>query len=222
MPTTTQPQHTLRGLYAITSAELCADGSLLLACAEAALRGGARVLQYRDKSNTSELRQRQAADLAGLCRHFDAFMVVNDDIDLAWAVGADGVHLGAGDASIEAARDRLGVHALIGASCGVSLERAVDATAAGANYVAFGRFFPSRTKPEAAQARIELLPRARRKLDQTICVIGGITPDNGVPLIAAGADLLAAVDGLFGSCDPDQVERAARAYTRLFRDDPSI
>lgn len=226
MPVVTHPPRTLRGLYVITSTALCADSTLLLECAEAALRGGARVLQYRDKSNTAGLRQRQAAALVGLCRRFGAFMIVNDDIDLARVVGADGVHLGASDASIEAARDRLGMHALIGASCGASLERATAATAAGASYVAFGRFYPSRTKPNAAPARIELLSRARRELDQTLCAIGGVTPDNGMPLVAAGADLLAAVDGLFGSCDPIQVERAARAYTQLFRaavpDDPSV
>lgn len=206
----------LTGLYAITSATVCADGTRLLACAEAALRGGARLLQYRDKDSPVELRRRQAGILVGLCHHFGAALIVNDDVDMARAIGADGVHLGAGDGPIAVARATLGPDAIIGASCGTSLERAAAAVDAGASYVAFGRFFPSRTKPDAPQAQVDLLPQARTRFKVDVCAIGGITAANGRDLLTAGADLLAAVDGVFGSGEPVKVEAAAREYAQLF------
>lgn len=207
---------TLRGLYAITSQAMCATGSALLICVEAALRGGVRWVQYRDKQSPPDLRQRQARVLLQLCHNYDAALIINDDIEMARAVRADGVHLGADDAPIAAAREQLGAEAIIGASCGASLQRAQDAFSAGANYAAFGRFFASNTKPEAPPAGLELLAEARRRLDQPLCAIGGITPDNASPLIAAGADMVAAVDGIFGNSDPTLIEAAARDYARCF------
>lgn len=206
----------LRGLYAITSPALCRTPARLPAAVEAALRGGARVVQYRDKESDAAQRRRMAQTLLDLCRAHGARFIVNDDVDLALALGADGVHLGASDLSLREARTRLGGSALIGVSCANLLERALAAQDGGASYVAFGRFFASRTKPDAPQAEPALLRQARGRLRVPLCAIGGITPANARPLIEAGADLVAAVDGVFGDPAPSAIEDAARAYRRLF------
>lgn len=202
----------IRGLYAITnSASL--QRSDYAARVEAALRGGARVLQYRDKTGDTARRQEQARTLARLCIRHDAIFIVNDDIELARAVGA-GVHLGRDDAAIAAARRALG-NGIIGVSCYNELARVEAALADGADYVAFGAFFPSPTKPNAAVATPALL-RAARHLPLPRVAIGGITPDNGAALLAAGADALAAIDGVFAQPD---IEAAARRYADLFNAD---
>lgn len=205
------------GLYAITSAELCEDLARLLPAVAAALRGGAVLIQYRDKRSPPAARLANAAAALRLCHEHGARFIVNDDTALAAAIGADGVHLGASDGSLAEARARLGPAALIGASCGPSLARAQAAIAAGASYVAFGRFFDSRTKPDAPQATLELLGEARATLAVPICVIGGVTPDNASALIKRGAHWVAAVEGVFGSGTPSGIEAAARAYAELFR-----
>jgi thiamine-phosphate pyrophosphorylase len=201
----------LRGLYAITSATL-GPGALPRAV-EAALSGGARLIQYRDKHADAAQRRQTARMLLDLCRAHNALFIVNDDVELALAVGADGVHLGQGDLPLREARRRLGGLATIGVSCGNVLERAVAAQDGGASYVAFGRFFASRTKPDAPPAEPALLREARARLHVPICAIGGITPANGAALVEAGASMLAAVEGVFGVSD---IADAARAYARLF------
>lgn len=206
----------LRGLYAITSPALCRAPARLPAAVEAALRGGAHLVQYRDKEADAAGRRRMAETLLTLCRAHGARLVINDDVALAAAIGADGVHLGASDLPLREARARLGDGALIGVSCANVLERALAAQDAGASYVAFGRFFPSRTKPDAPQAEPALLRQAHGRLRVPLCAIGGITPANARPLLEAGADLVAAVDGVFGDPAPAAIERAARAYGRLF------
>jgi thiamine-phosphate pyrophosphorylase len=210
------PEAGLRGLYAITSDAICADPGRLLAAAAAAMRGGAVLVQYRDKRSDAAARAANAQALAALAHRHGVGLIINDDAALAAKVNAAGVHLGAADGPLAEARARLGAGALIGASCGPYLERARTALAAGASYLAFGRFFDSRTKPDAPPASIERLRAARAEFRVPICAIGGITPDNGAALIAAGADLLAAVEGVFGDPDPAAVEAAARAYSRLF------
>lgn len=202
----------MKGLYAITDAGLT-PGDRLLPAVAAALRGGARVIQYRDKTPAAGDRRRRAAALLGLCRAQGALFVVNDDIELAAEVGAAGVHLGKTDADLHTARKRLGPGALIGLSCYNDLPRAQAAAEQGANYVAFGRFFPSHTKPNAVAATPELLTAARQTLDLPLVAIGGITPDNGGRLIAAGADMLAVIHGVFGQPD---IEAAARRFAALF------
>lgn len=203
-----------RGLYAITSESLCADTPVLLRGVEAALKGGAVLIQYRDKKADATAKRDKAQRLLELCRRYDTPLIINDDTALAESLGADGVHLGRSDGDIETARRRLGRHAILGATCGNSLERALAAEAAGVAYVAFGRFFESRTKPDAPPAELALLPSARAQLTLPICAIGGLTPDNAGPVIAAGADLIAAVGGVFGAAD---ITAAARAYTQLFQ-----
>jgi thiamine-phosphate pyrophosphorylase len=203
----------LRGLYAVTSAELCRSPELTRAVDDA-LAGGARLIQYRDKAGAADDRRRIARSLLDLCRSRGALFIVNDDVELALAIGADGVHLGAGDMPLRQARLRLGGLATIGVSCANVLERAVTAQDEGASYVAFGRFFPSRTKPDAPPADLALLRQARQRLHIPICAIGGITPANAGPVIEAGAAMIAAVEGVFGAAD---IAGAARAYDRLFR-----
>jgi len=201
-----------RGLYVITTAP---HDSVAALCATVALTldGGARTVQYRDKSFDTERRMREAQSLVELCRARGAVMIVNDDIELAAATGAEGVHLGEDDAPIGDARAVLGPTALIGVSCYDSLDRAERACAEGADYVAFGSFFPSVTKPDARRADPELLRRACTRIDAPIVAIGGITPANGATLIAAGAHALAVVSGVFAQPD---VRAAARAYAALF------
>jgi thiamine-phosphate pyrophosphorylase len=203
----------LRGLYAITSATLCREPKRLTAAVEAALAGGAKVIQYRDKESDALQRRASAKALLALCREHHALFIVNDDVELALAIGADGVHLGATDLPLREARRRLGGLAILGVSCANVLARAVEAQDAGASYVAFGRFFPSQTKPRAPQAEVALVKQAREHLHVPICAIGGITPANGRALVEAGAGMLAAVEGVFGA---PHIAAAARAYARLF------
>jgi thiamine-phosphate pyrophosphorylase len=206
----------LRGLYAVTPYPWEGHQSLADAAA-AALAGGARILQYRSKGADGVKRAEEARSLVELCRAADALSIVNDDPDLAAEVEADGVHLGRGDAEPRWARRRLGRSAVIGVSCYDRLERAREAQAAGADYAAFGRFFASRTKPAAVQAHSDLLRRARRELAIPLVAIGGITPENGALLLAAGADMLAVVQGLFGATD---IRSAARSFAELFSRHP--
>ena len=202
------------GLYAITSDALCRDGSTLLRGVTAALRGGAVIVQYRDKVNDAPTRLRHARLLQALCREAGVPLIINDGAAQQVAdQGFDGLHLGLDDGDLLLAR-RAAPRALLGATCGQSLERAKAAVEAGADYVAFGAFHASATKPLASIAPLTLLREARRALTQPICAIGGITPENAPPLIEAGADYIAAIGGVFGAGD---IEAAARSYSKLFR-----
>jgi thiamine-phosphate pyrophosphorylase len=198
------------GLYAVTGEHHAAPEELALAV-RAAIRGGALVIQYRAKTVRDRLTE--ARLLRDECRAAGVPLIVNDDVALAQAVGADGVHLGRDDCALDEARRRAGPAAIIGVSCYDSVERALEAAEQGADYVAFGRFFPSKTKPEAACARLETLREAKRRLHIPMVAIGGITPENGASLLAAGADVLAVIEGVFGQPDP---EAAARRFQALF------
>lgn len=204
----TPAPHPGGGLYAIT------DGprTNLLDVVAQALSGGARWLQYRDKSTDTARRYAEATALRQLCRDCGAAFIVNDDIALARAVEADGVHLGKNDDDVASARAALGDRAIIGVSCYDSLQRAQAAARAGASYLAFGAFFPSPTKPLAPRAPIELL-RQSAALGLPRVAIGGVTPDNGAPLVNAGADYLAVISAVFGATD---VRAAAQRITDLF------
>lgn len=199
------------GLYAVTPE--MNDTAALLFRVEAALRGGARMVQYRNKSADRSLQIRQAGAIANACRRAGACFIVNDSVSLAAETGADGVHLGSGDVDIESARRALGRDKLIGISCYNQLSRAREATGNGADYIAFGSFFASATKPAAQRADFEILALARRSLAIPIVAIGGITLGNAQPLIEAGADALAVVAALFDSAD---VEQTARRFASLF------
>ena len=203
----------MRGLYAITPTSLCLDPPRLLAATESALRGGARLIQYRDKTDDDARRLSSVRALRALCDRYRAHLIVNDDVDLALRGDAHGVHLGLEDLSLIEARARLGPARLIGITCQDSAARARAASEGGADYLALGAFFASRTKPDARHATLDLLRAVRIDTSLPICAIGGITPANGAPLVDAGADLIAAVDGVFGAAD---IEVAARAYAGLF------
>ncbi|WP_185268208.1 thiamine phosphate synthase [Halopseudomonas xiamenensis] len=204
----------LRGLYAITDSQLLADGRLL-PWVEAALAGGARLLQYRDKSGDAVRRLDEAGQLKALCEQYGANLLINDDLSLASALSV-GVHLGRDDGCLREARQQLGPQAIIGATCHASLEHAEQAIADGASYIAFGRFFQSSTKPGAPAATAELLQQARARFAVPIVAIGGITLDNAPSLLASGADLLAVIHGLFGADSAAEVQRRAQAFNELF------
>ncbi|MFC5302206.1 thiamine phosphate synthase [Azospira restricta] len=203
----------LRGLYAITPEET--DEARLIAIAGAAVRGGAALLQLRDKTTDAARRLRLATALQALCREHGARFIVNDDLELARAVDADGVHLGADDGDLAAARRALPAGRLLGASCYADLDTARRAVALGADYVAFGAVCPSPTKPQAVRAPLALLSRARAELGVPVCAIGGITLADAPRIVAAGADLLAVISDLFAAPD---IARRAQDYQRLFQE----
>jgi thiamine-phosphate pyrophosphorylase len=200
----------LKGIYAITPDTL--DTADLLARVEAALAGGVRLLQYRNKTASPALRLAQCEALLARIRAVDGTLIVNDDYRLAEAVGADGVHLGKDDGPLADARSRLGPERLVGVSCYNDLGRALRLRDAGADYVAFGRFFPSATKPEAVAAPVELLSRAVSQLEVPVVAIGGINKHNAPELFQAGADAVAVLGALF--C-VDNVQQEARALSSL-------
>ncbi len=201
----------LHGLYAITPD--LADGAALLAAVEAALAGGCRTLQYRDKLSAMPEQVARAKALRALTRRFAARLIINDDLALARLVDADGLHLGREDGHLKAARAILGPDKILGASCYADFALAERAAAAGADYVAFGAVYPSTTKPDAVRATVDLFARAKSTLTVPSVAIGGITLDNAPPLIGAGASMLAVITDLFSA--PDTAARAAQ-YQRLF------
>jgi len=202
----------LGGLYVITPEVLRASSPLAEQVAQA-IAGGARLVQYRSKTGTSTERLRTARSLLAVCRTAGVPLIINDDPDLAARIGAAGVHLGRDDPDPQEARRRLGPQAIIGISCYDRLQRALEAQAIGADYVAFGRFFPSATKPLAVPATLDLLRRARRQLGIPLVAVGGITPENAHRPIAAGADLVAVVEAVFGHSD---IRAAAATFAELF------
>lgn len=201
-----------RGLYAITSAVICTDDHRLIAAVEAVIRGGAALLQYRDKHADAATRHRRATRLQACCSRAGCALIINDDVALALAVGAQGVHIGKGDGDAETARRLLGSDPWVGVTCGDSMARAEAAVAAGADYVAFGRLFPSRTKPDAPPATLDTVTRAARTLPVAVCAIGGIGLEHLHSVATTGASLVAVVDGVFGDPDPRVIESRARAY----------
>ena len=201
----------IRGLYAITPDE--ADTVVLLCKVRLALLGGARVLQYRNKIADVALRLKQASALRELTREFAVPLIVNDDAALARQVDADGVHLGGADGNMADARAALGGGKLIGVSCYNRLALAHEAERQGADYVAFGSFFPSAVKPDAVVATPDLLRQARRELAVPLVAIGGITAKNGAQLVEAGANALAVISAVFAA---PGIEDAAREFSNLF------
>lgn len=199
------------GVYAITPDT--ADTGHLLTQVESALAGGVAAVQYRDKSGDVARRHEQASELVALCHQYGVPLIVNDDLRLADLVDADGVHLGRDDGSLTAARLILGPEKFIGASCYQSLDLARAAQAAGADYVAFGSFFASPTKPAAPRASLDLLREAAPAIHVPLVAIGGITLANAPQLIDAGANAIAVLSALF---DAPDIRAAARDLNQLF------
>nr|VFK27509.1 MAG: thiamine-phosphate pyrophosphorylase [Candidatus Kentron sp. MB]VFK32075.1 MAG: thiamine-phosphate pyrophosphorylase [Candidatus Kentron sp. MB]VFK75657.1 MAG: thiamine-phosphate pyrophosphorylase [Candidatus Kentron sp. MB] len=200
-----------QGLYALTDSLLLSGNPV--SAVESAIRGGATVIQYRDKGTDDKQRREEAEALLTVCRAHGTPLIINDDVELAAAIGADGVHIGKHDLPLSIARERLGARGIIGVSCYNAIENAERAQREGADYVAFGRFFPSHTKPLATPVTIGQLAKFRHHVHLPIVAIGGITPENGASLLTAGADFLAVIHGVFGQPD---VEMAAREYAMLF------
>ena len=201
----------MRGLYLVTPN--WNDTERLLAATEAALRGGAALVQYRQKNAASDLRLEQATALLALCRRHGRPLVINDHVDLCMRIDADGVHLGARDATLAQARRALGKAAIVGASCYGDLALARAAQAAGASYAAFGGFYPSLVKQYDFVTSPTLLGTARADITLPLAVIGGMTPENAAPLVARGADMVAAITAVYSDPDP---EGAARRMTALY------
>lgn len=199
------------GLYAITQTEnKC--GEQVIAEVAAAIKGGAVAIQYRDKNPFDAVYL--STELLKLCRLHQVPLLINDDIELAVNIGADGVHLGKKDGTIKQARKWLGSKAIIGVSCYNDIKYAQEAEKEGANYVAFGRFYPSSSKPLATPAKLKILKQAKTSLSIPIVAIGGILPENGERLLTAGADLLAVIGGVF----TEDIEQSTYAYQSLFNE----
>jgi thiamine-phosphate pyrophosphorylase len=199
---TTQRKHTdkLKGLYAITDENLISENDFEQKI-EAALLGGVRIIQYRDKSSDQTKRLHQAETVRLLCEKHQAICLINDDIDLAKTVNAHGVHLGKNDESISQARKILGENAIIGISCYNDISLAKKAENNSADYVAFGAIFSSPTKQNAKISGLEILPKAKQYLSIPVCAIGGITQDNITQVIQQHADMTAVISSIFSSMD---------------------
>lgn len=208
-----KPSHyNIRGLYAVTPDIL--EVELLCEMVQQALEGGASLVQYRNKFADKQLLLRQATALLVLCRRFNVPLIINDHLDLCAQINADGLHVGASDCDLGAARRLLGPDKIIGASCYNWLDLAVQAEAAGASYVAFGACFPSETKPNAVHAPLSLFTEARQKIGLPLVGIGGIHIDNAAQVIAAGADALAVITDIFYD---DDIRHITQRYTQLFQ-----
>lgn len=201
----------LAGLYAVTPD--LDDTRRLLALVDAALAGGATAIQYRHKTAGPALKRAQIEALLQITRQRGAPLIVNDELELALELGADGVHLGRDDGDLAAARARLGSERILGVSCYNEPARAEAARAAGADYLAFGSVYPSGVKPGAVRAPLSLIAQVRAACDLPLVAIGGITVDNAPAVIDAGADAVAIISAVFGAAD---VRAAAQEISRLF------
>ena len=201
----------LRGLYAITPDGL--EFVTLARMVSAALMGGARLVQYRQKSVGPRDQAAQARELNELCLAAGASLIINDNVELAQQINAAGVHLGRDDMSVTEARRQLGTNKIIGISCYNQMALAEAAAASGADYIALGAFFPSQIKPDAARAEVALIADAKKKFNIPIVAIGGISLQNAPQLIAAGADAVAVISDLFSATD---ITARANAFQQLF------
>lgn len=190
----------MQGLYLVTPN--WDDTERLLAVTEQALGAGVALLQYRHKEAAPALRREQGAALLALCRRHGVPLVINDHVDLCLALDADGVHVGGTDAALAQVRAAVGADKIVGASCYGDLARALAAQQAGASYVAFGGFYPSRVKQYEVSTQPAILTRAREAIRVPSVVIGGMTPDNAAPLVALGADMVAAISSVYLADEP--------------------
>jgi len=201
----------MRGFYLVTPN--WDDTDHLIACTTEALDAGVALVQYRHKTAERPLRMEQAAALLALCRRYRRPLIINDHLSMALTLDADGVHLGGTDAQVAEARAALGSDKIVGASCYGELQLARDAQAAGASYVAFGGFYPSKVKQYSFRTSPELLLQARREIALPLVVIGGMTPSNAAPLVERGADMVAAISAVYMAPRPGA---AVREFDALF------
>jgi thiamine-phosphate pyrophosphorylase len=201
----------MNGLYIVTPD--WDDTKKLVEVTEQALRGGAEIVQYRHKTADPSLRSEQARELMSLCCRYRKPFIINDHVELAMEVGADGIHVGGTDAAIAEVRKQVGPTKIVGASCYGSLELAQAAHAAGASYVAFGGFYPSRVKKYPVTTPVEIIGQSKKAVPLPVVVIGGMTPENAAPLVIAGTDMVAAISSVYMQPDP---EAAARKFAGMF------
>jgi len=202
----------IQGVYAITDPHLLSD-DILYDSVSQAIDAGISVLQYRNKIASYNIQQQQAERLNKLCQNNQVLFIINDNVQLAKQVSADGVHLGKEDNNISQARKQLGKTAIIGISCYNQIQRAIEAEQQGADYIAFGRFFPSKTKPHATAADPQIIIQAKQKISIPIVAIGGITAENANTVISAGADSIAVINGVFAQ---KNITNAVKDLAELF------
>lgn len=204
----------LKGLYVITDRPLSLERNQPIdQMVNKAIEGGARIIQYRNKQSALTIRRYEAKLLAEICKEHQVTFLINDDVEMAMEVNADGVHLGQNDTPYAIARKLLGQDKIIGITCHAQIELAREAAEQGADYVAFGRFYPSNSKPTASPASLDILQQARAELSIPVCAIGGITIDNASTLIEHGADMLAVIEAVLGA---PRIKQAAQAISQQF------
>jgi thiamine-phosphate pyrophosphorylase len=201
----------MKGLYIVTPD--WDDTEALLRGTEAALRGGAAMVQYRHKTASPEQRKTQAQALLALCRRYQRPLIINDHVQLAIDLDADGIHVGGMDASVAQARAAVGPAKIVGASCYGDLELARKAHRDGASHVAFGGFYPSRVKKYEVTTAHDIVARSKAEIPLPVVVIGGMTIENSASLVAAGADMVAAISSVYTAAEPEQ---AARGFAALW------
>jgi thiamine-phosphate pyrophosphorylase len=201
----------MRGLYLVTPN--WDDTVQLVDATEQALRAGVALVQYRHKEASPALRREQAGQLLALCRHYRRPFIINDHLDLCLELDADGIHVGGTDASVAEARKALGAGKIVGASCYGERQLALDASANGASYVAFGGFYPSRVKKYPVTTPVDIVSWAKAEIALPCVVIGGMTVENAKPLVARGADMVAAISSVYGA---PAIDAATRQFARLF------
>jgi thiamine-phosphate pyrophosphorylase len=202
----------MRGLYLVTPD--WDDTQKMLEATEAGLRGGAALVQYRHKTASPALRKDQASQLQALCRQYGRPFIVNDFVELCLELDADGIHVGGTDMAVAEVRTAVGPAKIVGASCYGSLQLAKDAWQAGASYVAFGGFYPSRVKKYEVTTPLDIVAQAKREIPVPNVVIGGMTQENSKPLVEKGADMVAVISSVYMVDDP---EASARQFAALFK-----
>lgn len=202
----------MKGLYLVTPD--WDDTDKMLAATEQAIVGGASLVQYRHKTASEDLRREQAAALLKLCRQHGRPLIINDHVALCIALDADGVHVGGTDATVAEVRSLVGAAKIVGASCYGQLQLARDAASAGASYVAFGGFYPSRVKKYEVSTPPSIITDALQSITVPLCVIGGMTVENSKPLVDLGAHMVAAISSVYGA---DDQRAAASSFAQLFR-----
>jgi len=205
-------QWSLRGLYIVTPD--WDDTDKLVGATEQAIQGGATLVQYRHKTADAILRKEQASALLQVCRRYNTPFIINDYVDLCIELDAEGIHVGGTDASVADVRAQVGKDKIVGASCYGTLQLARDAYAAGATYVAFGGFYPSRVKKYEFKTAPEIVAESKKEIPLPVVVIGGMTQENCLPLIAQGTDMVAAISSVYMTENP---EAAAREFAQLIR-----
>ena len=201
----------MKGLYLVTPD--WDDTEALIKTTEIALTVGVGLLQYRHKTASGELRLEQASALLKICRQHNVPFIVNDHIDLCIALDGDGIHVGGTDASVAVVRTLIGKDKILGASCYGDFALAEQAQIAGASYVAFGGFYPSRVKKYEVSTPASIVSKAKSELTVPVCVIGGMTPENAKPLVKEGADMVAAISSVYSAAD---IATAVREFAAFF------